>query len=45
MHQAKHDADLYRRVEVITGGCRRRMWSDEEKAQIITESADPDANI
>lgn len=45
MYQARHDADLYRRVEVITGGRRRRNWSDEEKARIIAESADPDANI
>ena len=45
MHQARHDADLYRRVEVITGGRRRRDWSEEEKARIVAESADPDANI
>jgi transposase len=45
MHQARHDADSYRRVEVITGGRRRRDWSDEEKARIIAESAGPEANI
>ncbi len=45
MHQSRHDADSYRRVEVITGGRRRRSWSDEEKARIIAESADPAANI
>lgn len=45
MHQARHDADSYRRVEVITGGRRRRDWSDEEKARIVAESAGPDANI
>jgi transposase len=45
MHQARHDADSYRRVEVITGGRRRRDWSEEEKARIVAESADPDANI
>jgi transposase len=45
MHQARHDADLYRRVEVITGGRRRRDWTNEEKARIVAESADPDANI
>jgi len=45
MHQARHDADSYRRVEVITGGRRRRDWSDEEKARIVAESADPQANI
>lgn len=45
MHQAKHDADFYRRVEVITGGCRRRVWSDAGKSRIIAESADPDNTI
>ncbi|MGB5086602.1 MAG: transposase [Methylocystis silviterrae] len=45
MHQARHDADSYRRVEVITGGRRRRDWSDVEKARIVAESAGPDANI
>jgi transposase len=45
MHQARHDAGLYRRVEVITGERRRRDWSDAEKARIVAESADPDANI
>jgi transposase len=45
MHQGRHDADSYRRVEVITGDRRRRSWSEEEKARIVAESADPDANI
>ena len=45
MHQSRHDADSYRRVEVITGDRRRRHWSDEEKARIVAESADPAANI
>jgi len=45
MHQSRHDANSYRRVEVITGERRRRTWSDEEKARIVAESADPDANI
>ena len=45
MHQARHDADSYRRVEVITGGRRRRDWSEAEKARIVAESADPDAII
>jgi transposase len=45
MHQARHDADSYRRVEVITGERRRRSWSEEEKARIVAESADPGANI
>ena len=45
MLQSRHDAGSYQRVEVITGGRRRRNWSDEEKARIVAESADPDANI
>jgi len=45
MHQARHDADSYQRVEVITGRRRRRDWSDEEKARILAESADPEVNI
>ena len=45
MHQARHVSDSYRRVEVITGGRRRRDWSDEEKARIVAASAVPDANI
>ncbi len=35
MHQARHDADSYQRVEVITGQRRRRDWSDAEKARIL----------
>jgi transposase len=45
MHQARHDADSYQRVELITGSCRRRRWSAAEKARIVTESADPEANV
>jgi transposase len=45
MLQSRHDAESYRRVEVITGGRRRRNWSDDEKARIVAESADPDANV
>ena len=45
MHQARHDANSYQRVEVITGRRRRRDWSDEEKARILAESADPEVNI
>ena len=37
--------DGYRRIEVITGQQRRRQWSDEEKALIVTESLAPGANI
>ena len=45
MHQSRHDADAYQRVEVITGRRRRRDWSDEEKARILAESADPGVNV
>jgi transposase len=40
MHQSRHDADSYQRVEVITGRRRRRDWSDAEKARILAESAE-----
>src|SRR3954454_4023829 len=33
--------DGFRRLEVITGVGRRRRWTDEEKAWIVTESLDP----
>ena len=45
MDQTRHDADSYQRVELITGQRRRRDWSDEEKARILAESADPVVNI
>ncbi len=45
MQQARHDANSYQRVEVITGLRRRRDWSDAEKARILAESADPEVNI
>src|SRR5688500_20020475 len=34
-------ADSFRRIEVITGGGRRRRWSLEDKARIVAESLDP----
>ena len=45
MHQSRHDANSYQRVEVITGRRRRRDWSDAEKARILAESAEPEVNI
>ena len=45
MHQSRHNANSYQRVEVITGRRRRRDWSDDEKARILAESADPEVNI
>ena len=31
----------YRRVEVLTGPGRRRTWSDDDKARIVAEAAQP----
>ena len=45
MHQGRHDADSYRRVELITGASKRRRWSDAEKARIVAESAGAGVNI
>ena len=39
MHQTRHDANSYQRVEVITGLRRRRDWSDAEKARILSSDA------
>jgi transposase len=46
-HQHRHlrQPDGYRRIEVITGERRRRQWSDEEKARIVSESFAPGANV
>ncbi len=35
----------YRRVEVLTGPGRRRQWSDDEKARIVAETAEPGAVV
>ena len=45
MHQDRHQADAYRRIELITGTVRRRRWTNEEKAAIVAESTRPGANI
>ena len=37
MLDARHEGDLYRRIEVITGQSRRRRWTAEEKARIVAE--------
>jgi transposase len=44
MDEARHEG-VYRRIEVITGRRQRRNWTDEEKARILAESVEPDANI
>jgi transposase len=33
-----------RRIELITGGGRRRRWSSADKARIVMESLKPGAN-
>jgi transposase len=45
MHQDRHEADAYRRIEVIAGTVRRRRWTDEEKAAIVAESTRPGVNV
>lgn len=45
MLDARQEGDSYRRVEVITGGRRRRRWTNEEKARIAAESFEEGANI
>ena len=44
MDEARHKG-RYRRIEMITGRRQRRNWTDEEKARILAESAEPDVNI
>jgi transposase len=44
-HQSRHEEGHYRRIEVITGRRRRRVWTPAEKARIVAESAEPGANI
>jgi transposase len=45
MIEPRHEGGTYRRVEVITGGRRRQNWTADEKARIIAESLEPEANI
>ncbi|KSV62466.1 hypothetical protein N185_08620 [Sinorhizobium sp. GW3] len=42
--EGRHEG-VYRRIEVITGRRQRQNWTDEEKARILAESAEPDVNI
>ena len=44
-NEAKNEGGTYQRVEVITGRQRRRRWTAEEKARIVAESFEEDANI
>jgi transposase len=45
MHQSRHEADGYRRIELITGTARRRRWTVEEKAAIVAESTRAGVNV
>ncbi|WP_368417950.1 transposase, partial [Rhodovarius sp.] len=38
-------AEVYRRVEVLTGPSRRRQWSEEAKARIVSEAMQPGAVV
>ena len=42
---SQDEGGAYQRVEVITGRQRRRRWTAEEKARIVSESLEADANI
>jgi transposase len=44
-NDARNEGGTYQRVEVITGRQRRRRWTAEEKARIVVESLEADANI
>ena len=44
-NDARNEGSTYQRVEVITGRQRRRRWTTEEKARIVAESLEADANI
>ncbi|MDR3495544.1 MAG: transposase [Ancalomicrobiaceae bacterium] len=45
MHQDMLEASDYRRIEVITGRRKRRLWTVTEKAEIVAASAAPGVNI
>jgi transposase len=45
MLDTRNEGGTYQRVEVITGRQRRRRWTAEEKARIVAESLEADANI
>jgi len=44
-NDASNEGGAYQRVAAITGRQRRRRWTAEEKAQIVSESFETDANI
>lgn len=44
-HSAEDIGDEYCRVELITGRCRRRDWTLEEKAKIVAAGLDPGRSV
>src|SRR5215469_2043581 len=40
-----HQAQGYRRIELITGDTRRRRWTAQEEAEILAESFRPGASV
>ena len=44
-HQDSHQGSTYRRIELITGEAKRRLWTAEEKAGILSESFQPGAKL
>jgi transposase len=44
-HSAEDSDETYRRVELITGRRRRRDWTLEEKAEIVTASLAPGRSV
>jgi transposase len=45
MHVSKPDPEPFRRMEVFTGAGRRRSWTLEEKARIVTESFEGEDSV
>lgn len=46
IHKYSHEADEYRRIDLITGVARRRRrWSAAEKAAVVAESLQPGINV
>ena len=45
MHQARHEANSYRRVELITGTRRRRRWSERRRRGSSRRARTPEANV
>ena len=44
-HQGSHQGSTYRRIELISGEAKRRLWTAEEKAGILSESFRPGAKV